>query len=187
MSAATATAVASEATTRSFRIDQAHSEVTFRVRHLLTRVRGRFSDFEGSVAFDISRPEASSVTLTIQAASIDTNQADRDQHLRSADFFDVDVFPTLTFVSTDVTADGADRYRVSGALTIHGVSRSVELLVVFLGVARDAWGHERLAFEAETTINRKDYGLTWNAALETGGFLVGDEVTISVAVQAVAE
>lgn len=170
----------------TFQIDKAHSEVTFQVRHLLTKVRGRFSDFEGTIDFDAARPEASSVKLSIQAASIDTNQADRDTHLRSADFFAVDQFPTLTFESTGITTVSEGTYEVAGTLTIHGVSKAVVLPVVHLGSAKDPWGNEKLAFETETTINRKDFGLNWNAALETGGFLVGDEVKISVSVQAVA-
>ncbi len=170
----------------TFQIDKAHSEVTFQVRHLLTKVRGRFSDFEGTIDFDAARPEASSVKLSIQAASIDTNQADRDTHLRSADFFAVDQFPTLTFESTGITTASEGTYEVAGTLTIHGVSKAVVLPVVHLGSAKDPWGNEKLAFETETTINRKDFGLNWNAALETGGFLVGDEVKISVSVQAVA-
>lgn len=172
--------------TRTFQIDKAHSEVTFQVRHLLSKVRGRFSDFEGTIDFDAARPEASSVKLTIQAASIDTNQADRDTHLRSGDFFAAEEFPTLTFVSEQITAKGNDTYEVAGTLTIRGVSRAVVLPVVYLGSAKDPWGNEKLAFETETTINRKDFGLNWNATLETGGFLVGDEVKISVSVQAVA-
>ncbi len=171
---------------RTFQIDAAHSEVTFRVRHLLTRVRGRFAAFEGTIAFDAASPVASSVRLTIQAASIDTNQADRDTHLRSADFFAADQFPTLTFESTGIRAAGDGNYEVAGTLTIRGVSKPVVLPVTHLGSAKDPWGNEKLAFEAETTINRKDFGLNWNAALEAGGFLVGDEVTISASVQAVA-
>lgn len=184
----TATTVAThpDAATRRFQIDRAHSEVTFRVRHLLTKVRGRFSDFDATIAFNAEHPEASSVALTIQAASIDTNQPDRDTHLRSADFFDVGRFPTLTFTSSEIVSAGDGTYRVTGKLMIHGVSRLIDLPVVYLGTVRDPWGQERLAFEAETTISRKDYGLNWNAALEAGGFLVGDEVAISVAIQAVA-
>lgn len=170
--------------TTTYTIDKAHSEATFQVRHLLTKVRGRFSDFEGIIQYDPHQPDRSSVTATIQAASIDTNEADRDKHLRSADFFGVDQFPTLTFRSTRVTKKGNDTFDVAGDLTIHGVTKPVTLNVSFLGQAKDPWGHERLGFEAETTINRKDFGLTWNAALETGGFLVGDDVKITLSVQA---
>ena len=170
--------------TTTYRIDKAHSEAVFQVRHLLIKVRGRFSDFEGEIVYDEQNPERSSVNVTIQAASVDTNERDRDTHLRSADFFDVEKFPTLTFKSARVTRKGSDSFDVAGDLTIHGVTRPVALSATFLGKARDPWGNERIAFEAETTINRKDFGLLWNAALETGGFLVGDEVKISLSVQA---
>ena len=167
-------------------IDKTHSEVNFQVRHLVTRVRGQFGDFDGTIQFDETNPEQSSVTFTIQAASIDTNVADRDAHLRSEDFFFVEQFPTLSFTSTGITKTGAESYNVAGTLTIRGVSRDITLPVTYLGTANDPWGNAKVGFEAETTINRKDYGLTWNAALETGGFLVGEEVKISLSLQAMA-
>jgi polyisoprenoid-binding protein YceI len=136
---------------------------------------------------DEQDPGRSSVEVTIQATSVDTAQADRDTHLRSADFFSVEQFPTLTFKSTSVAAKGTDTYQVTGDLTIHGVTRQVVMPVTFLGLAKDPWGNQRAGFEAEFTINRKDYGLMWNAALETGGFLVGDEVKIGLSVQAIAK
>jgi polyisoprenoid-binding protein YceI len=173
------------ATATSYGIDKAHSEVTFQVRHLLTKVRGRFSDFSGTIEFDEENPEHSSVNVEVQAASIDTNERDRDVHLRSADFFDVANFPALAFRSTGIRRRGDTRFELTGQLTIHGVTKPVSLDVTLLGKAKDPWGNERIAFEAEATVNRKDFGLTWNAALETGGFLVGDDVTISVSVQAV--
>jgi len=171
--------------TTIYSIDKAHSEATFQVRHLLTKVRGRFSDFEGTIEYDEQNPELSSVNVTIQAPSIDTNERDRDTHLRSADFFDVDKFPALTFRSGTITRKGDQRFDVAGDLTIRGVTRPVTFDVTFLGKAKDPWGNERIAFEAEAAINRKEYGLNWNAALETGGFLVGDEVKISLSVQAI--
>lgn len=171
--------------TTTYGIDKAHSEVAFQVRHLLTKVRGRFSDFSGTIEYDEENPEHSSVNIDIQAASIDTNERDRDAHLRSADFFEVDKFPTLVFRSTGIRRKGDDRFDVSGQLTIHGVTKPVTFDVTLLGKAKDPWGNERIAFEADGTVNRKDFGLTWNAALETGGFLVGDEVRISLSVQAV--
>jgi polyisoprenoid-binding protein YceI len=178
MSTTTATAV------RTFQIDKAHSEVHFQVRHLITRVRGRFSDFGGTIEFDQAEPVNSKVDVTIQAASIDTGEPNRDTHLRSDDFFAAETFPTLAFTSTKITPRGHDTYDVEGNLTVHGVTRAIVLPVTHLGTAKDPWGNEKLAFEAETTINRKDYGLNWNAALETGGFLVGDEVRVTVSVQA---
>lgn len=170
--------------TRTYQIDKAHSEAAFQVRHLLTKVRGHFADFSGEIAFDESAPEQSSVTFTVETASIDTNQADRDAHLRSDDFFAVDRFPTMKFVSTRITRTGSDTFDVEGDLTIRDVTKRLTLPVSFLGKATDPWGAEKLAFETEVTINRKDFGLNWNAALETGGFLVGDDVKISVSVQA---
>jgi polyisoprenoid-binding protein YceI len=175
------------ATVRTFSIDKSHSEAAFLVRHLISKVRGRFTDFEGSIVADEQHPERSSVTVTIQAASVDTSQPDRDTHLRSADFFAADQFPTLTFQSTRVEKGQGDAYQVTGDLTIRGVTRPVVVPVAYLGVAKDPWGNERAGFEAEFKLNRKDFGLIWNAALETGGFLVGDEVTVSLSVEAVAK
>jgi polyisoprenoid-binding protein YceI len=172
-------------TTATYGIDKAHSEVTFQVRHLLTKVRGRFSEFTGTIEYDEENPEHSSVNVEVQASSIDTNERDRDAHLRSADFFDVGSFSTLTFRSTGIQRKGDDRFAVTGDLTMHGVTKRVTFDVSFLGRAKDPWGNERIAFEAHTTVNRKDFNLNWNAALETGGFLVGDDVTIALSVQAV--
>jgi len=171
----------------TYRIDRSHSEAGFQVRHLLTRVRGHFAEFDGTVEFDAQNPAASRVDVRINAASIDTGEPARDNHLRSADFFDVENHEALTFTSTAIRPIGSDRYEVAGDLTIRGVSRPVTLEAVYLGHATDPWGNERIAFEAETTVNRKDYGLNWNAVLETGGFLVGDEVKISLSVQAVRQ
>jgi polyisoprenoid-binding protein YceI len=180
-------ATATSTSTRTFVIDKAHSEATFQVRHLITRVRGRFTDLAGTIQHDAERPEQSSVHFTIQAASVDTAEPDRDAHLRSADFFDVERFPQLTFESTRVEAAGRDRFDVTGQLTIHGVAKEITLPVAFLGLAKDPWGNERAGFEVETTIDRKDFGLHWNTALETGGFLVGDEVKVTLSIQAVAQ
>jgi polyisoprenoid-binding protein YceI len=171
----------------TYKIDPAHSEVFFQVRHLVTKVRGRFSDFEGTITYDETNPEASSVTFSIKTASIDTNVPDRDTHLRSADFFSAEEHPTLTFRSKKVTKKGSDSFDVVGDLSMRGTSKEITLPVSFLGHATDPWGGKRVGFEAETTVNRKDYGLNWNAALETGGFLVGDDVKISLSIQAVAQ
>jgi polyisoprenoid-binding protein YceI len=169
---------------RTYQIDKSHSEVIFQVRHLITRVRGRFSDFGGTIEFDSEKPEASKVDFWIDAASIDTNEPNRDTHLRSEDFFAAESNPKLTFTSTTITPRGSELYDVEGQLTIRGVTRTILLPVTHLGMAKDPWGNEKIAFEAETTINRKDYGLNWTATLETGGFLVGDDVKISLSIQA---
>jgi polyisoprenoid-binding protein YceI len=166
-------------------IDKAHSEVTFQIRHLLTKVRGRFTDFAGTIQLDEAQPDRSTASLTIQATSVDTNTPDRDQHLRSEDFFFVEKFPVITFASTRVTRTSADQYSVTGSLTIRGVSREVTFPATSLGTARDPWGNVKAGFEAEMTVNRKDYGLMWNTVLETGGVLLGDEVKVSLSIQAV--
>src|SRR5580765_9034721 len=142
------TATATQTAVRTFQIDKAHSEATFQVRHLLSKVRGRFSDFSGAIDFDADQPSASTVAFTIQAASIDTNQPDRDAHLRSADFFKTDENPTLTFTSSAIAPRGSDEYDVTGTLTIRGVSKVITLPVSYLGTAKDPWGNEKLAFEA---------------------------------------
>ena len=175
-----------DSATRTYKIDKAHSEVVFQIRHLVTKVRGRFDEFEGSIQLNEESPELSSVEFTIKAASIDTNEKDRDAHLRSADFFDVEKFPNLTFRSNQIIKKSNESYDVIGDLSIHGVTKEIVLPVTHLGKAKDPWGMERVGFEAEITLNRKDYGLMWNAPLEFGGFLVGDEVKVSLSIQAVA-
>ena len=172
---------------RTFTIDKTHSEVTFQVRHLVTKVRGRFTNFSGTVQFDEARPESSSLAFTIDAASIDTGTPDRDAHLRSDDFFAVEKHPTITFTSSKVTKKSAELFDVEGTLTIRDTAKPFTLPVTYLGTAKDPWGNARVGFETEVTINRKDFGLNWNAALEAGGFLVGDEVKISVSVQAIGQ
>ena len=173
-------------TTRTYAVDKTHSEAAFQVRHLISKVRGRFADFDGAIQFDEEQPAQSSVTFTIQAASIDTSTPDRDAHLRSEDFFAVEKYPTLTFVSTSVTPKGTEAFEVAGNLTMRGVTKAIVIPVAYLGKATDPWGNQKVAFEGEITLNRKDYGLNWNAAIEAGGFLVGDEVRISVSIQAAA-
>ena len=167
-------------------IDPTHSNVEFAVRHLMiTTVKGRFTAVEGTVVLDEANPAASAAEITVQVASIDTREPQRDAHLRSADFFDVEKYPTLTFRSSaagDVTADG---FTLAGDLTIHGVTRPVTLEVVHEGRARDPWGGERAGYAATTRIKRSDFGLTWNQLLETGGLAVSDEVKISLDVELV--
>jgi polyisoprenoid-binding protein YceI len=172
------------ATVRTLTIDKSHSEVAFEVRHLIAKVRGHFADFQGTICFDAVEPRNSSVEVTIQSASIGTNEPNRDTHLKSDDFFSAATYPTLTFVSTAVTAAGGNAYRVEGDLSIRGVTRRVVLDADYLGEAKDPWGKNKVAFEARTTINRSDFELTWNAALETGGFLVGDQVKVLLSIEA---
>lgn len=168
----------------TYTIDPAHSEVSFRVRHLLTKVTGHFREFAGTITVDPAGVSASRVEFQIAAASIDTATGDRDTHLRSADFFDIEKYPQLTFASERVTQKGPDSFVVTGPLTIRGVAKTIDLPVTYLGTMNDPWGNAKAGFEASIRLNRKDFGLTWNAALETGGFLVGDDVDVTLTVQA---
>lgn len=172
-------------------IDAAHSQVAFTVRHMMiTKVRGRFSDVAGSIELDDGAPAESSVRVEIDAASIDTRQEDRDAHLRSGEFLDVENHPELTFESRRVEGlalEPGSSFTVVGDLTIRGVTREVELEATYEGEGQDPWGGERLAFSADTSIDRRDFGLEWNQVLETGGVLVGNEVQIHLEVQAVKE
>ncbi len=171
-------------TVGTYTIDPSHSQATFSVRHAgIAKVRGTVDITQGTVtvAEDLT---ASSVSVTLDPATVDTKDANRDGHLKSADFFEVEKFPEWTFVSTSVEADGED-YVVHGDLTIHGVTRPVALRTEFNGAATDPFGNARVGFSATTSISRKDFELTWNAALETGGVLVGDKVTIELEVSAI--
>ena len=166
-------------------LDPAHSQVEFGVRHMMiSTVKGSFDELEGEVELNGDDFAQSRVSVEIDASSIDTGNEDRDQHLRSEDFLDVDEFPALSFRSTKVEGT-EDSFRLPGDLTIRGETREVVLKGKLLGGGTDPWGNERLAFRAQTTVNRKDFGLTWNQALEAGGVLVGDEVEITLEVQAV--
>ena len=170
----------------SYEIDTSHSVVEFQVRHLgLAKVRGRFNDFSGAIEI-ADEPLASRVDVTIDAASIDTRDEDRDNHLRSDDFLDVENHPTLEFHSTEVTLDG-ERATVRGDLTVRGVTKPVTLDLEFEGAAVDPWGNKRLGCSATTEVNRESFGLTWNQALETGGWLVGKTVRIDLSVEAVKQ
>lgn len=164
----------------TFALDKSHSATTFKVRHLMSNVNGAFRDFDIAVNFDRATPANSTVEFTIQATSIDTGNTNRDEHLRSADFFDVAKFPTITFKSTAVKATGKDKYDVTGDFTMHGVTKKITLPVEFLGFMKDARGNERAGFAIATTINRKDYGVVWNRNLDEGGVLLGDDVKVSI-------
>jgi len=169
-------------------LDPTHSELVFKVRHMMiTNVKGEFRKFDASIVSDGADFTKSSIDVTIDAASIFTNEDKRDGHLKSADFFDVENFPTLTFKGTSFRKVGEDEYELTGELTIKGVSKEVELNVEFGGINKDPWGNEKAGFSLEGKINRKDFGLNWNAALETGGVLVSEEVKISAEVQFVKQ
>ncbi len=169
----------------TWNIDPAHSVAEFKVKHMMiSNVKGRFTVFSGQLSLDEADVTNSKIEATIDAASIDTREAQRDAHLKSPDFFDVEKFPTLTFKSTRVTRRGDEELVVEGDLTIHGVTRTAKFNVEGpTAPAKDPWGNTRVGVSATTKISRKDYGLTWNAALETGGILVGEEVTITLEVE----
>lgn len=169
----------------SYTIDPTHSRIGFVARHaMVTKVRGSFNEFEGSGTLDAANPANSSLQLTIQAASIDTRNADRDGHLRSNDFFDMEAHPQITFVSKSVAQSG-DEFAVTGDLTIKGVTNQVTVPLEYTGTAVDPFGNTRIGLEGSTTINRKDWGITWNAALDAGGVLVGEKVTLEFEVSAI--
>ena len=168
----------------TWQIDRSHTSAEFVARHLMiAKVRGRFTDVDGTIEIG-EVPEQSFAHVTIQAASVSTDDENRDAHLRSPDFLDVERFPTLEFRSTAVTHEGS-RWLVVGDLTIRDVTRSVELEVEFDGAATDPYGNRRIAFSASTHVNREDFGLTWNATLETGGVVVGPKVRIELNVEAI--
>ena len=172
----------------TWNIDPSHSAIAFTVRHMVvSKTRGRFTKWSGQLRFDADDPAVSSVEVTIEPASIDTADAQRDAHLRSPDFFDVEKFPQATFRSTKVEDRGGDRYRVTGDLTIRGVTRPVVLDVTYEGSGKDPWGGERAGFSATTSFDRKQFGLEWNKALETGGLLVGEKVDLTLEVEAIKQ
>jgi len=173
------TQISTDQLSGDYTIDPTHSRLGFVTRHaMVTKVRGAFNEFESQVHIDAEDPSKSSAQLTIQVASIDTRNADRDAHLRSNDFFAMDEFPTITFASTAAEKVSDEVYRVTGDLTIRGVTKEVSVDFEFTGAAQDPFGNLRLGFEGETTLNRKDWGITWNAALETGGVLVSEKVKL---------
>lgn len=169
-----------------YTIDAGHSGVMFKVRHLaISSVTGRFEKFSGSFSYDPKNVKASKAEALIEAASINTDQSKRDDHLRNADFFDVEKFPELKFVSKSVKNAKKDRFDIVGDLTLHGVTKSVVLNAEFGGATKDPWGNNRIGFTASTTINRKDFGLTYHKALETGGLVVGEEVKITLEIEGI--
>lgn len=176
------TARAPQIAISTWKIDPAHTEAEFKVKHMMiTNVKGRFSGVSGTLSLDEQDVTNSRVEVTIPAATIDTREPDRDTHLKSADFLDVEKFPTLSFSSTSVTLRPNDELEIEGDLTIHGVTRKVRLAVEGpTPEGKDPWGNTRIGASAITKINRKDYGLVWNATLETGGILVGDDVAITI-------
>lgn len=169
----------------SWKVDNAHTSLEFSARHMMvSTVRGNFKEFTGEVELDPSDLTRSRARAEIQAASLDTREESRDTHLRSAEFFDVEKFPVISYQSGKIESRGDNRFRVQGELTIKGVTRPVELDVEFLGMSTSPYGFKVAGFEASGTLSRKDFDLNWNMALETGGFLVGDEIKIRIDAEA---
>jgi len=166
----------------TYKVDRDHTSITFRVRHLFTQVSGRFDRFDGTITFDPAHPQQVKVEGSIDVASINTNVEERDKDLRSKRFFDAETYPKITFVSTGVSdVDMAKKTgKLAGKLSIHGVEKPVVLEVSYLGEGKDPWGNRKAGFSAQMKINRKDFGLTWNETLESGGVLVGDDVQIEI-------
>jgi polyisoprenoid-binding protein YceI len=172
----------------TYKVDPAHSEIGFRVKHLgLSTVRGVFTETDAVIIFPDAGLSGMQAEATIQAASVNTNEADRDTHLRSADFFDAENHPTITFTDLNVVSVDGSEFTLEGDLTIRGVTKPIMLEGEYLGAAVDPWGNQRVGLTAEGTIDRTEFGLNWNDVLEAGGFLVGDEVTIALDIQALRQ
>ncbi len=170
----------------SYNVDNAHSDIAFSVRHMVfAKVRGHFTKWTAQVSFDASEPSKSTLDVSIDVASIDTREAQRDAHLKSADFLDAEKYPKITFKSRRVEATGDKRYKVVGDLAVHGVTRETALDAEELGRGKDPWGNDRIIFSAKGSINRNDFGLKWNQTLETGGLLVGDKVDFEIDVEVI--
>lgn len=178
----TGTAAAHAAT---YEIDNAHSSVEFKIRHLLSNTRGNFEKFKGTIDYEPGKPETWKAEAEIETNSVNTHVADRDKHLRSADFFDVEKFPSMNFKSTKVLESTEKTAKIEGVLSLHGVEKPVMLNVDILGAGKDPWGNERVAFTATTTINRKDFGMVFNKTLDNGGMMLGDDVEITIEIEAV--
>jgi polyisoprenoid-binding protein YceI len=182
----TASAPALTELTGTYTLDPAHTRIGFVARHaMVTKVRGSFDEFTGTAVLDSANPANSRVEVTIEAASIDTRNAQRDEHLRGNDFLAMQEYPKITFVSTGVRQAGETTFEVTGNLTIKGVTNAITIPFEFEGAATDPFGNQRVGFEGAATINRKDFGVTWNAALEGGGVLVSDKVTLEFEISAI--
>ncbi len=182
------TIVATTGQADTWGLDKAHSSVGFSVRHLvISKTTGKFDDFTGTIVFDGKNFAAASVELTVQMASVDTDDEKRDEHLRSADFFETEKFPTMDFKSKKVTKGEGDAFTITGDLTIKGVTKEVTFDCQFHGVVNDPWGNTKAGFSAMTQINRQDFGVTWSKSLDGGGLVVGDDVDVMIEVEAVKE
>jgi len=169
---------------KDYEIDATHSNVGFMAKHLISKVNGEFKDYNGTISFDPKKPDQTKVNAKVKAASINTNVEKRDAHLKSEEFFGVEKFPELTFVSTKVTPNGSKKYKMVGDLTMHGVTKPVTFEVEYLGEMDDPWGGHRAGFTATTQVNRKDFGMNWNKALDKGGVVLSDEIAINLNIEA---
>lgn len=182
----TTTAASMSSLTGTYSLDASHTRIGFVARHaMVTKVRGAFNDVEGTAVLDGDDPSSSTATVTIQARSIDTRNAQRDEHLRSNDFFAMDEFPTITFTSTAVRRTGDAEFDVEGDLTLKGTTKSVTIPFTYEGSAQDPFGNTRVGFEGSVVVNRKDWGVNWNAGLETGGVLVSEKITLEFEISAI--
>jgi polyisoprenoid-binding protein YceI len=180
------TTQAVQSITGEYTLDQSHSQIGFVARHaMVAKVRGAFNEFEGSGYLDIENPSKSKFRIVIKTASIDTRNADRDTHLKSNDFFDMVKYPEIKFISTSIEKAQADVYRITGDLTIKDITKPVLIDFGYLGEATDPYGNQRIGFEGSTVINRKDWGVNWNVALEAGGVLVSEKVTLEFEISAI--
>jgi len=178
-------AAAGMAEAAQWKIDQAHSSIGFSVSHMvISKVPGSFSDFDGSIEFEKGKLDQASVTLTAKTASIDTGNEDRDNHLKSEDFFAAETYPEITFTSTKIMPWDDNEFKLVGMLTIHGVSKEISLDGTINGIVKDPWGNTKAGFSATGSIDRKDFGMTWNKTLDAGGLVVGDEVSIMIEIEA---
>lgn len=169
----------------NWKVDASHSSLEFEVKHMMiSKVKGVFNDFNATIVADVNDLTDAEIEFTVALNSIDTRNDDRDNHLRSGDFFDVDNYPQMFFKATDIRMKATNVYEVIGDLTIRGVTKQVPFMINFMGQHKDPWGNEVAGFSGESTINRKDFGLTWNAALETGGVLVGEDIKINIELEA---
>jgi len=172
-------------TTAKWTTDAAHSSIDFTVKHMMiAKVKGTFHKFEAQIEADTEDLTSANIHFSVDLSSVDTRNEDRDNHLRSADFFETEKYPTMTFQSTSIRSTGKGEYDVTGDLTLHGVTRSETFTVEFEGTGKDPWGNEKVGFSGAGVVKRSDYGLTYNAALETGGLLIGDEVKFTVEIEA---
>jgi polyisoprenoid-binding protein YceI len=175
----------SQAWAATFQVDPDHSSVSFKIRHLISKTQGQFNKFEGTIEFEAGKPETWAASGTIQTASIDTNNEKRDAHLKTADFFDAEKFPTIEFRTTGVKESTENTAKVEGVLKMHGVEKPILLDVTLGGTVKDPWGNERIAFSAKTTVNRKDFGMTYNQALDAGGLMLGEDVEIDLEIEGI--